>query len=156
MKTTALLVASVASASAFVPATKAPVSTQLNESLFKKISNMDLWEPVKNSNEYGARNSKNIKTGTLTEKSYIPFGLTKAQYEKVRSEADSKKASNYQKNVNKAGKFIDYTDFYLKRGTKEGGDWMKLPNLGHRMAKTKFDWSGEKDESEASRRLGKK
>mmetsp|Transcript_10886 Transcript_10886/g.16615 ORF Transcript_10886/g.16615 Transcript_10886/m.16615 type:complete len:169 (-) Transcript_10886:238-744(-) len=145
MKTSALIVAaSVASASAFVPAAKAPVSTELN-GLFKTISDMDLWAPVSDSNEYGARGKKNIKTGTLTEKSYIPSGLTKEQYAKIRSEADSKKAANYEKNVKKAGIFIDYTDFYLKRGTSENGNWMKLPNLGHRMAKTKYDWSGETD-----------
>ncbi len=145
MKYSALLVAaSVATASAFAPSTRsAPSSTQLNESLFKKISNLDLWAPVSNSNDYGARSNKKIVTGKLTEKSYIPTGLTKAQYEKIRAEADKKKAANYQKNVAKAGVFTDYTDFYLKRGTSENGSWMKLPNLGHRMAKTKYDWSGE-------------
>jgi hypothetical protein len=145
MKCSALLVAaSVATASAFAPSTRsAPSSTQLNESLFKKISNLDLWAPVANSNDYGARSNKKIVTGKLTEKSYIPTGLTKAQYEKIRAEADKKKAANYQKNVAKAGVFTDYTDFYLKRGTAENGSWMKLPNLGHRMAKTKYDWSGE-------------
>jgi hypothetical protein len=143
MKTSALIIAaSVASASAFVPAAKAPVSTELN-GLFKTISNMDLWAPVKDSNDYGARGKKNIKTGTLTSKSYIPSGLTKEQYEKVRADADKKKDANYAKNVAKAGKFLDYTEFYLARGSDENGSWMKLPNRGHRMAKTKFDWSGE-------------
>ncbi|KAL7545740.1 hypothetical protein ACHAWF_009093 [Thalassiosira exigua] len=147
MKASALLIAaSVASASAFAPAPKVAQSTQLSESLFKKISNMDLWEPVKDSNNYGARGKKNLKTGALTDKSYVPFGLTKAQYEKVRADESSKKAANYQKNVAKAGKFLDYTEFYLARGTEEGGNWMKMPNLGHRMAKTKFDWSGEKND----------
>ncbi len=146
MKVSAILIAaSVATVSAFVPSTgKASVpSTQLNESLFKKISNMDLWAPVADSNDYGARSKKKIVTGQLTDKSYVPAGLTKAQYEKIRAEADKKKAANYQKNVAKAGVFIDYTDFYLKRGTDVNGSWMKLPNLGHRMAKTKYDWSGE-------------
>mmetsp|Transcript_1536 Transcript_1536/g.3272 ORF Transcript_1536/g.3272 Transcript_1536/m.3272 type:complete len:166 (-) Transcript_1536:222-719(-) len=147
MKCTALLIAaSMASASAFVPAKATQSTTQLNESLFKKISNMDLWAPVKDSNEYGARGKKNIKTGTLTDKSYIPSGLSKAQYEKIRSEKDNKRDANYQMNVKKAGKFLDYTEFYTARGSDEGGSWMKLPNLGHRMAKTKFDWSGEKNE----------
>lgn len=143
MKTSVLIIAaSVASASAFMPAARAPVSTELN-GLFRAISDMDLWNPVKDSNDYGARGKKNIKTGTLTDKSYIPSGLTKAQYEKIRSNADKKKDANYQKNVAKAGVFLDYTDFYLARGSDENGSWMKLPNLGHRMAKTKFDWSGE-------------
>ncbi|KAL3827660.1 hypothetical protein ACHAXA_000533 [Cyclostephanos tholiformis] len=145
MKYSALLIAaSMATASAFAPSTRsAASSTQLNESLFKKISNLDLWAPVADSNDYGARNKKKIAIGKLTEKSYVPTGLTKAQYEKIRADADKKKAINYQKNVAKAGVFTDYTDFYLKRGTDVNGSWMKLPNLGHRMAKTKYDWSGE-------------
>ena len=144
MKVTACLIAaSVASASAFVPAPQTSQSTQLNESLFKKISNMDLWEPVKNSNEYGARNNKNVGIGKLTDKSYVPLGLTKAQYEKIRADEQSKKAANYQKNVAKAGKFLDYTEFYLARGTDLKDSWYNAPNRGHRMAKTKFDWSGE-------------
>ena len=155
MKTSALLIAaSVASASAFVPAAKAPVSTELN-GLFKTISDMDLWAPVADSNNYGARGNKKIKTGTLTDRSYVPSGLTKEQYAKIRSEADSKKAANYEMNVKKAGIFTDYTDFYLKRGTSENGNWMKLPNLGHRMAKTKYDWSGEQDDSPQYTGVGK-
>ena len=143
MKTSAVIIAaSVASASAFVPAAKAPVSTELN-GLFKTISDMDLWAPVADSNEYGARGKKNVKTGNLTDKSYVPSGLTKEQYAKIRAEADAKKDANYQKNVKKAGVFLDYTEFYLARGSDENGSWMKLPNLGHRMAKTKYDWSGE-------------
>jgi hypothetical protein len=149
MKCTALLVvASVTSALAFVPTTPTAITTtttQLHESLFKKISNMDLWAPVADSNDYGARSKKKkIATGKLTEKSYVPAGLTKAQYEKIRTEADKKKDANYQRNVKKAGIFLDYTDFYMKRGSDEGGSWLKLPNLGHRMAKTKYDWSGTK------------
>lgn len=156
MKVTALLVAaSVASASAFVPASQAPVSTQLSESLFGKLSNMDLWAPVKDSNDYGGRNKKNLKTGTLTDKSYVPSGLTKAQYEKIRAEKDTKRDANYKKNVAKAGIFQDYTEFYKKRGSDEGGAWIKLPNRGHDMAKTKFDWSGETDQKPAYTGLGK-
>ncbi len=147
MKTSALIVAaSVASASAFVPAAKAPVSTELN-GLFKTISDMDLWAPVSDSNDYGARGKKSLKTGTLNANSYVPSGLTREQYAKVRADADAKKAANYDRNVKKAGVFVDYTDFYLKRGTSENGSWMKLPNLGHRMAKTKYDWSGETNEA---------
>lgn len=104
---------------------------------------MDLFDP--NNNKYGAREKKNLKTGSLTEKSYIPSGLSKSEYEKIRAKEADKKASNYKKNVAKAGVFEDFTQFYLKRGTSEGGNWLKAPNLGHRMAKTKFDWSDTKD-----------
>ena len=111
MKVTALLIAaSVASTSAFAPQAKAPQSTQLNESLFKKLSNMDLFEPNKTQNDYGARSGKK-STGVakLNDRSYVPSGLTKAQYEKIRSDQVSKKAANYDRNVKKAFKFQDYT-----------------------------------------------
>jgi hypothetical protein len=143
MKTAFILAASLASASAFVPAPQTPQSTQLNESFFKKISNMDLWEPVKNSNDYGARNNKKVSVGKLSDRSYVPLGLTKAQYEKIRADEQSKKAANYQRNVAKAGKFLDYTEFYTARGTDLKDSWYNAPNRGHRMAKTKYDWSGE-------------
>merc|ERR1711966_525548 len=94
--------------------------------LFTKVSNLDLWAPVAKSNEYGAREKKNVKTGALSNRSYVPDGLTKA---------------NYERNVKKAFQFEDYTKFYMERGSDENGSWMKLPNRGHRMAKTKYDWS---------------
>lgn len=118
-------------------------STALSESLFTKIANMDLFAPVKDQNDYGARNKKNVKVGTLSKNSYVPAGLTKAEYEKVRkSEADKKKA-NYERNVKKAGIFTDYTAWYKQRGTDTGSDWKKEVTLGHRMAKTKYDWQGD-------------
>ena len=87
-----------------------------------------------------------LKQGKLGKNSYVPAGLTKAQYQKVRA-ADKKKAdSNYSRNVSKAGKFLGYDEFYLKRGTDLNGKWKKSVTLGHRMAKTKYDFSGEKDE----------
>merc|ERR1712127_215207 len=103
---------------------------------------MDLFAPVKEQNDYGARSKKKLSVGKLSEKSYVPAGLTKAQYEAVRSKDSSKKEANYKKNVAKAGKFLDYTDFYIKRGTDTGADWYKRVDGGHRMAKTKYDFSG--------------
>ena len=83
-----------------------------------------------------------LAVGDITEKSYVPAGLTADQYKKVRAEQAAKKAANYQKNVKKAGVFEDYTLFYKKRGTDTNDAWFKTPTRGHRMAKTKFDWSG--------------
>lgn len=62
MKSTAVLVAGlVASAQGFAPATQGRVTgTQLSESLFDKIFGMDLFAPVKDQNEYGARSRKNV------------------------------------------------------------------------------------------------
>jgi len=76
-------------------------------------------------------------------KSYIPNGLTAKQYQDLRGKEQKKKADNYQRNVAKAGVFEDYTEFYTKRGTDLSQDWAKNKNtLGHRFAKTKYDWSG--------------
>merc|ERR1712176_800888 len=117
--------------------------------LFDRISNMDLWAPISKSNEYGARSKKNLKTGKLGKNSYIPNGLTKAQYQAIRDKEDKKKAANYQRNVKKAGVFENYTEFYLKRGTSMDFKWADGITNGHKMVKTKFDWSGRKDETKA-------
>jgi hypothetical protein len=73
---------------------------------------------------------------------YVPTGLSKAEYEKIRDKEAKAKQERYAKNVAKAGKFIDFTDWYLKRGTELSGGWKKSVTLGHSMAKTKYDWSG--------------
>jgi uncharacterized protein (DUF2147 family) len=44
-----------------------------------------------------------------------------------------------------SGVFTDYTEWYTKRGTDLNGAWKKDVNLGHSMAKTKYDWSGLQD-----------
>ena len=53
-----------------------------------------------------------------------------------------KKESNYSKNAAKEGKFLDYTKFYTDRGTDTKDSWYSSVTGGHRMAKTKFDYSG--------------
>lgn len=109
---------------------------------------MDLFEPIKEVNDYGARSKmKKIKQGSITANSYVPAGLTAEEYRKIR-EADAKKAeSNYEKNVKKAGKFLGFDEFYQKRGTDLSGAWLKAPGRGHRFAKTKYDYSGAKDDT---------
>uniref|UniRef100_A0A7S2A531 PS II complex 12 kDa extrinsic protein n=1 Tax=Trieres chinensis TaxID=1514140 RepID=A0A7S2A531_TRICV len=149
MKAFSILAAAacLASASGFVPVNDAArPSTSLN-GFFNKVFGMDLFAPVSDQNDYGARNKKNLKTGKIGTGSYVPSGLSAAEYQKIRDEADAKKAANYQKNVAKAGKFIDYTDWYIKRGTDVKDSWIKDVNRGHTMAKTKFDWSGKSDPS---------
>mmetsp|Transcript_13808 Transcript_13808/g.20215 ORF Transcript_13808/g.20215 Transcript_13808/m.20215 type:complete len:159 (+) Transcript_13808:58-534(+) len=151
MKSTVIVAAAcIASASAFAPSTNgARQVTSLNEkkSFFKTVFEMDLFAPNAEQNDYGARNKKNLSTGKLNSSSYIPNGLTKAEYEKIRAKENKTKADNYAMNVAKAGKFLDYTEFYINRGTDKEETWKKDINLGHRMAKTKFDWSGGKEES---------
>eukprot|EP00552_Chaetoceros_brevis_P004958 CAMPEP_0197736652 /NCGR_PEP_ID=MMETSP1435-20131217/2640_1 /TAXON_ID=426625 /ORGANISM="Chaetoceros brevis, Strain CCMP164" /LENGTH=118 /DNA_ID=CAMNT_0043324865 /DNA_START=51 /DNA_END=407 /DNA_ORIENTATION=+ len=107
---------------------------------------MDLFAPKKDQNDYGARNKKDISLGKLGNNSYVPAGLSREEFDKVRKGAVAKKKANYERNVKKAGVFEDYTEFYIKRGTDTNADWKKKSNtLGHRMAKTKYDWSGDSD-----------
>ena len=151
MKTSALIIAGcVASASAFAPSQQsAGSSTQLfaeKKSFFSTVFDLDLFAPKKEQNDYGARNKKNLSVGSINAgKSYVPSGLTAEQFNKIRAADSKKKADNYAKNVKKAGVFEDYTEFYKQRGTDVGESWFKSPTRGHRMAKTKYDWSGEKD-----------
>jgi len=81
-----------------------------------------------------------IKVGSIGANSYVPSGLTPAQYEAIRKKEAEKKEQNYKKNVDKAFKYLGFDEFYLKRGTELDGAWKKSQTLGHRMAKTKFDW----------------
>lgn len=109
---------------------------------------MDLFALNPKINTYGARKSKNIAVGKIQPgKSYVPDGLTPAQYTKLREQEVAKKEQNYDRNVKKAGKFQDYTEFYLKRGTELSQGWIKSVTRGHEMVKTKYDWSGKKQES---------
>ena len=64
MKTSAVIALGlVASAQRFAPASQGRSGTELQESLFDKVFGMDLFEPVKTQNDYGARNKKNVSSG---------------------------------------------------------------------------------------------
>mmetsp|Transcript_86086 Transcript_86086/g.248566 ORF Transcript_86086/g.248566 Transcript_86086/m.248566 type:complete len:157 (+) Transcript_86086:31-501(+) len=148
MKTSAIIAAGlVASAQGFAPATQGRVAgTQLSESLFDRIFGLDLFEPVKDQNNYGARAKKNLKIGEIQDgKSYVPAGLSAAEYNKFRATEAAKKKAKYEANVKKAGVFEDFTEWYKKRGTDASQSWAKSATRGHRMAKTKYDWSGLSD-----------
>jgi hypothetical protein len=154
MKVVSLIaVAGVASTSAFVaPMSNGRVATPLfaekKPTFFDTVFGMDLFAPNKQVNDYGSRGKKNLALGKIQEgKSYIPNGLTAAQYEKVRSGEKAKKDANYARNVAKAGKFKDYTEFYIKRGTDTNEDWSKSVTKGHDMVKTKYDWSGKQQDA---------
>ena len=63
MKTTvAVIVCSLASASAFVPATSFRAGTALQEkkSFFETVFDMDLFKDKADQNDYGARSKKNV------------------------------------------------------------------------------------------------
>jgi hypothetical protein len=143
----ALALAFSASAAAFAPLQTQNVGrpSTARDAIFDSIIGMDLFAPVKDQNNYGARAKKNVKLGSLSDKSYIPTGMSKADYDRIRKSDKDKKDKNYAGNVGKAFQFTDYTEWYTKRGTDVQAAWKKDVNLGHRMAKTKWDWSGTAD-----------
>lgn len=147
MKAVAVFLAILSLASAFAPLQGVRSSTKLS-ALFDDIFGMDLFTPKKDQNDYGARNKMNkIKVGKVGSGSYVPAGLTLAQYQKIRDADAAKAKNNYEKNVKKAFKFQSFDDFYNKRGTAEGGAWLSAPGRGHTFTKTKYDYSGAKDET---------
>lgn len=144
MKTSLVVLSLAASASAFVPSTSSSRPSVAREALADRIFDMNLFD--KDNNKYGARDKKQkYKTGALTDRSYVPSGLTKAEYEAIRKKEVAKKEENYKKNVAKAFKYTDFSDWYAKRGTELAQGWKKTVTLGHTMAKTKYDWSGVAD-----------
>merc|ERR1712029_1104662 len=86
---------------------------------------------------------QNLKVGKIGSNSYVPSGLSADQYNKIRGDEKNKRDQNYARNVAKAFKYQDYTEFYKKRGTDTKQDWIKSVTRGHAMAKTKYDWSGK-------------
>merc|ERR1712238_581273 len=98
----------------------------MGNALFDRVANMDLFAPKKDQNTYGARKKKDLRMGKITEgKSYVPSGMSAAQYDSIRKRQVAKKASNYARNVAKAGVFEDYTEFYIARGTDLDQDWAR-------------------------------
>ncbi len=65
----------------------------------------------------------------------------------IHSKADKKKDDSYQKNTKKADAFQDCTVFYMRSVFDKNGYWLRLPKCGHKMAKTKYNWLGKKNDS---------
>jgi len=124
-------------------------STELQKSIFDAISDMDLWAPDKDANTYGARKKKKLGIGDIKAgKSYVPDGLTAAQYQELRKKQETSKKDNYQRNMSKRNTHGRYYEFYKDRGTDLNADWAKNKNtLGHTFAKTKYDWQGKEGRS---------
>lgn len=108
--------------------------------------------------------------------------MSKSDYDKIRQNDVKKRDENYKKNVAKAGKFEDFTDCklwyhpcfsvmclsgvfspaipvfsltvgYTKRGTELNQGWIKSATRGHTMVKTKYDFSGGKDNKKLDQSL---
>ena len=99
MKATTIIVtaAAVASASAFAPQSPARTTTSLQaekKSIASRIFDMDLFKDVADQNDYGARGKKKLTTGNIGSNSYVPAGLSAAEYNKVRNNDLAKKNAN--------------------------------------------------------------
>jgi len=114
--------------------------TTVSQAVFE----MDLYNPVKTQNDYGARRKKNITTGKLSKNSYVPAGMTQEQYAKMRTGEAKAKKDRYNKYVAAGDEYNLFFDFYKNRGTDKNSNWRSDTN-GHTMAKTKYDWDGDSD-----------
>jgi len=150
-----LVVASTTTVEGFTPASRQLVqggrpatTTQLQKSIFDAISDMDLWAPDKDANTYGARKKKKLGIGDIKAgKSYVPDGLTAAQYQELRKKQETSKKDNYQRNMSKRNTHGKYYEFYKERGTDLNANWAKSVGAGHTFAKTKYDWQGVEGKS---------
>lgn len=181
MKVIALLVATLSVATAFAPQVVSSRSTTaLNEKFWDKVcmrwqarefvqvsainshyfssqvAGMDLFAPNPDINKYGQRGKK-VKQGSIGSNSYVPAGLSLSEYQKIRQKDVAKRDASYKRNVAKAGKYTDFTDWYVKRGTEEGGGWLKAAGRGHTFAKLKYeDLSQQKKYDGTGNIFGKK
>lgn len=80
----------------------------------------------------------------LGSNSYVPDGLTAAQYENIRQKEAAAADSSYSKWVAKAGKFMTLDTFTAARENSKGDKFTKDPTRGHRMAKLKYGPGDEK------------
>ena len=55
-----LVLVLVAAVQGFAPVSQGRAGSQLSETLFDRISNMDLFAPKADQNTYGARSKKNV------------------------------------------------------------------------------------------------
>lgn len=88
--------------------------------------------------------SLQLKAAKLGKNSYVPAGLTAAQYQKIRDQDEAKKNSNYQGYASKAFKFITLDTFTKAREVSKGDSIVKDVTRGHTMAKLKYDYESGK------------
>jgi len=117
-----------------------------NTKIAQRIFGMDLWAPISKSNDFGARTGKKLQAAALGRNSYVPEGLSKADYMKVRNNDDQKKKKQYSKVMSKVGSSTSFYSWYKSRGTDKGDKWLDADGRGHAFAKTKYNWGAEDDD----------
>ena len=70
----------VAAVQGFAPASQGRAGSQLSETLFDKIANMDLFAPKADQNTYGARDKKNVST-LRNSKNCVPTATSERHHE---------------------------------------------------------------------------
>ena len=80
-----------------------------------------------------------VNEGTANKGTYVPDGLTKAQYDKVLAEEAKKKAAKAKKFPK--GKEVETLTEWMNNEAKKGNKGTDLLTKGHRMVKAKYsDW----------------
>ena len=91
---------------------------------------------------FGGGNKKTnfkVNEGTANKGTYIPDGLTKAQYDKVLAEEAKAKATKAKKFPK--GKQVETLSEWMNAEAKKGNRDEDLLTKGHRMVKAKYsDW----------------
>merc|ERR1711865_372770 len=127
----------------FAPVAPSSTTTALQGSLFDGIAGMDLYAPKKDQNEYGARKKKKLSVGKIQAgKSYVPDGLT-AKHTKVSVPNNRRRRNRITPATLRRRVCLKITPTFTRSVVPISQDWAKNKNtLGHRFAKTKFDWAG--------------
>mmetsp|Transcript_1561 Transcript_1561/g.1640 ORF Transcript_1561/g.1640 Transcript_1561/m.1640 type:complete len:146 (-) Transcript_1561:347-784(-) len=136
MRIAIFLTAVIASVSAFNAPARAQSSSALGMFNFGKKSAAS----PKSSSPAPAKSSGSayeINKGTANKGSYIPAGLTKAQYEKVLAEEAKKSAATKKKF--KIGKEPETLTEWILECEKKGLKGKDMLLKGHRMVKAKYD-----------------
>ena len=76
--------------------------------------------------------------GKLTNNSYVPSGMSKAEYDKIRTKEKQSKEQKHNKYAGKKDEYGEFQDFYAQHGTDKNAAWRT-------MCKTKYDWQGDDD-----------
>lgn len=92
----------------------------------------------------GKKKDFKVNEGTANKGTYIPAGLTKAQYDKILADEAAKKDKKAKKFPK--GKQVETLTEWMLAEEKKGNSGADLLTKGHRMVKAKYDdWYIEKN-----------
>ena len=96
-----------------------------------------------------------VNEGTANKGTYVPDGLTKAQYDKVLAEESKRKDAKAKKFPK--GKQVETLSEWMNKEAAKGNKDTDLLTKGHRMVKAKYaDWYIESNPQLTRGKSGKK